>query len=252
MRFSSAIVLAVITTLASSISAIPLTSDTDSADHCAKACIFDSQCGSNSCTFNECTYFVCTWMLDRWDVRGHMNTIKGANQSTAQPHTVGVWTSRKWEVCVRSVQTPRLAPGLCQVFVSVTRELPGDFPVVPESRQAEGTLLNRFVREWLQVDYAIEIERECRDVSRDHQYYAFTSSISAMPVDAAGTGTCPAYCNIDPDCHICGKDQCNFFFVCSLTNALSGQASVEFVQSSVDWQISFGLILFKIVSFIKV
>ncbi|KAG1789947.1 uncharacterized protein HD556DRAFT_1394556, partial [Suillus plorans] len=54
MRFSSAIVLAVMTTLASSISAMPLTSDTDSADHCAKACFWDSQCNSNQCTFNDC------------------------------------------------------------------------------------------------------------------------------------------------------------------------------------------------------
>ncbi|KAG1789948.1 uncharacterized protein HD556DRAFT_1394565, partial [Suillus plorans] len=54
MRFSSAIVLAVMTTLASSISAMPLTSDTDSTDHCARACISDSQCNSDQCTFNQC------------------------------------------------------------------------------------------------------------------------------------------------------------------------------------------------------
>ncbi|KAG2058322.1 hypothetical protein BDR06DRAFT_968784 [Suillus hirtellus] len=109
MRFSSAIVLAVITTLASSISAVPLTSDTDSADHCAKACLFDKQCGSNSCTFNECTFFICTWMLDRWDVRGHMNTIKGADQSTAQPHTVGVTQTGskiKYKYVLYTVQPP--------------------------------------------------------------------------------------------------------------------------------------------------
>ncbi|KAG1900461.1 uncharacterized protein F5891DRAFT_1034223 [Suillus fuscotomentosus] len=50
MRFSSAaIVLAVITALASSTSAIPVTGDEASADQCRLSCIHDSECQSNLC-----------------------------------------------------------------------------------------------------------------------------------------------------------------------------------------------------------
>ncbi|KAG1820077.1 hypothetical protein EV424DRAFT_1347171 [Suillus variegatus] len=45
----------------------------------------------------------------RWDVRGHMNTIKGEDQSTAQPHTVGVTQTGskiKYKYVLYTVQPP--------------------------------------------------------------------------------------------------------------------------------------------------
>ncbi|KAG1886329.1 uncharacterized protein F5891DRAFT_1084400 [Suillus fuscotomentosus] len=59
MRFSSAaIVLAVITALVSSTSAIPVTGDEASADKCCPWCIHDSQCQSNLCCIQ--LLFICT------------------------------------------------------------------------------------------------------------------------------------------------------------------------------------------------
>ncbi|KAG2058294.1 hypothetical protein BDR06DRAFT_950766 [Suillus hirtellus] len=60
MRFSSAIVLAVITALASSTSAIPVTGDEASADQCRPWCIHDSQCQSTLCYYHQCVLFTCT------------------------------------------------------------------------------------------------------------------------------------------------------------------------------------------------
>ncbi|KAG2058320.1 hypothetical protein BDR06DRAFT_968783 [Suillus hirtellus] len=64
MRFSSAIVLAVITAIASSTSAIPLTGDEASADKCRMFCIHTSQCQSQYCYWNACILFFCnTWSM---------------------------------------------------------------------------------------------------------------------------------------------------------------------------------------------
>lgn len=54
MRFASAIVLAVITALASSTSAIPVTGDEASADKCRTFCVHSSQCQSDYCYYNAC------------------------------------------------------------------------------------------------------------------------------------------------------------------------------------------------------
>ncbi|KAG1886368.1 uncharacterized protein F5891DRAFT_1083293 [Suillus fuscotomentosus] len=57
MRFSSA--LAVITALASSTSAIPVTGDEASADKCRTFCTHTSQCQSDDCYYNACILFTC-------------------------------------------------------------------------------------------------------------------------------------------------------------------------------------------------
>ncbi|KAG2153799.1 uncharacterized protein EDB93DRAFT_1134846 [Suillus bovinus] len=55
MRFASPIVFAVITALASSISA---TSDT-AGDLCVRGCYLDDQCSNPNCAYDRCWFFLC-------------------------------------------------------------------------------------------------------------------------------------------------------------------------------------------------